>query len=755
MTGQSGSPDEGRGLPAPEGEGPAVHRRVCPLCEAMCGIRVTVEGDRVLHVRPDPDNLWSEGHMCPKGTTLGALHHDPDRIRMPMIRGAAGWRDATWEEAFARVAELVAATRAARPDGRSACYFGNMMGKGYAASRYPMPFLATARLDQFYSSATVDTHPRLLVNHQLYGNMSKMPIPDIDRTDLMLIMGGNPAVSKGNFFCHNDIMGAVRALQERGGKLIVVDPIRTATADKADQWISIRPGTDAAMLLALIHVVFERGAERLGAMEGLVNGLDEVRALAARYSPERVSDFCGVPAETVRALAVTLIAADRAALYGRLGLCNQEFGTLSTWAMDVLIAITGNLDRIGGTLWATEIAKHSGLSPSFPPDAPITTRHTRVRGAPEILGQYPASCLAEEIDTPGEGQVTIFVTLGANPARSAPNSALLERGLSKIPCMISFDNYLNETTRHAHVLLPGVSLLEQPHWDVFGWPYALKIGGHYSPATFATEPGRPDDWEVILRLAAILGGQPHADIGEIDDGCFADMCRLRGIDPATALAASPSRGPERMLDLAIRSGPFGDGYGTRDGLTLRDFQAQPDGILLGRAEPQGAAALKTVSGKVEIASPYILADIGRLDAAMSRTVPEFLLIGRRHLRSLNSWLHNVEILMKGKERCTLLIHPDDAARVGIGEGDPVEIASASGRLSAPAEISETIRPGLVSLPHGWGHEGAGLRMQVASRHKGVNTNVLTPGDMMDAPSGNAVLNGIPVTIRPAAMAHAD
>jgi anaerobic selenocysteine-containing dehydrogenase len=356
------------------------------------------------------------------------------------------------------------------------------------------------------------------------------------------------------------------------------------------------------------------------------------------------------------------------------------------------------------------------------------------------------SCLAEEIATPGPGQITIFVTLAANPALSAPHSKLLAQALSKIECMVSFDSYLNETTCHAHVILPALSLLEQPHWDVFGWPYALASGGHYSATTFEPEAGRPQDWEVMLRLAAILGGDPQADIGALDDSFFSAMCRQRGMEPAAALAACPERGPERMVELAIRSGPFGDGFGAHSGVCLRDFKQAPGGLILGQAGPQGAAALSTPSGKMELAPAYILADVARLETAMARALPELMLVSRRHLSSLNSWMHNVEILMKGKERCTLLIHPDDAQRLGIGDGDVVTVRSTAGEVSVAAEICDAVSLGIVSLPHGWGHDVQDTRMSVAKRHRGVNTNLLTPGTM-DEPSSNAVLNGIPVTVR--------
>jgi anaerobic selenocysteine-containing dehydrogenase len=587
--------------------------------------------------------------------------------------------------------------------------------------------------------------------------MWKMPIPDIDRTDLFVILGGNPAASKGSIFAHRDVMGAIKALRARGGRVIVVDPVRTGTAQAADQWIPIRPGSDAALLLAVLQVLFAEGRVRLKQLEGRVNGIDELRAAALHYPPARVADFCGVAADVIVALAREISNAPRAAVYGRIGTCTQEFGTLASWLVDVVGALTGNLDGVGGTLWSTQVAPHLALAPPYPTDAPLLGKPNRVRGAHGILGQYPASCLAEEIDTPGPGQVHGLVTLGSNPVLSAPGSARLDAAPPRLECMVSVDMYRNETTRHAHVILPALSPLEQPHWDVWAWPFSLTIGGHYSPTLFAPdgEGGeRPEEWRALARLAAIVGGNPRADLDAMDDDYFGAMCDQTGTDRALAFAALPQRGAHRILELCIRTGPFGDRFGAQpDGLTLQHFRDQPDGIVLGAAGPQGAAAIKTPSGRIELAPPHVLADLPRLEQAMAAhaaAAPELVLVSRRHLRSLNSWLHNVEGLVTGKARCTLQIHPHDAQRLGVAAGDLVAVASASGALQVAAEVTADIRPGVVSLPHGWGHGAQGTRTSVSAQHAGVNTNLLSPAAMVDAASGNAVLNGIPVRVTPVA-----
>lgn len=724
----------------------SVHRRVCPLCEGMCGISLTVKGDQVLNIRPDHDNVWSQGHVCPKGTQLGALHHDPDRLTRPMIRDGDDWREAGWEEAFAHIEKLVAAVRTKYGSDAFGFFGGNMSGKGFASARYMMLLLKQARFARTFSSSSVDQLPKNVSCQLMYGDMWKIPIPDVDHTDLMVVMGGNPAASKGSIFSHRDVMAALRALRERGGKVIVIDPVRTKTAQNADQWLPIRPGADAALLLAVVQVLFAEDRVRLGHLDGLVNGVDEVRALAARFTPERVADFCGISAGEIRELARAISDAPRAAIYGRIGTCTQLFGTLASWLVDVVAILTGNLDRVGGSMWSTQVAPHLDLAPPYPSDAPVVSPPIRVRGVPGILGQYPASCLAEEIDTEGPGQLKGLLTLGSNPVLSTPGSQRLIEALPMLECMVSLDIYINETTCHAHVILPSPSLLEQPHWDVWAWPWCLTSGGHYSPATFVPND-RPEEWQVIARLGAIFGGNPDADVNALDDEFFTGMCHQTGIDPAMALKRYPERGPERILDLCIRTGPFGDRFGEKpDGLTLQHFKDEPNGILLGHATPQGAAAIRTPSGKIEMAHPHFLADVPRLEAALAEASEGLLLVSRRHLGSLNSWMHNIDKLVRGKDRCTLQMHPEDAAGAALADGDRVTVASASGEVEAHVEITTDIRQGIVCLPHGWGHRQPQSRLRVARAHPGTNINLLSPGPMVDEASGNAVLNGIPVTV---------
>ena len=725
---------------------PHSHRRTCPLCEGMCGLKIEVAGDRVVKIRPDPDNAFSRGHICPKGTTLGELHHDPDRLRQPMVRDGGRWREVSWAAAFERIETLAAQVRARHGPDAFAFYSGNMSKSGFDTSRYTALLVRQGHFAQRFSSSSVDQLPKNVSNFLMYGDMWKMPIPDIDHTELFVIFGGNPAASKGSIFSHRDVMGAIKALRARGGRVVVVDPVRTGTAQVADEWISIRPGGDAAMLLAMVHVLFAESRVRLMHLEGQVNGIDELRALVKAFAPERVVGFCGIKADTIRTLTRAISDAPCAAVYGRIGTCTQTFGTLASWLIDVVGALTGNLDSVGGTLWSNQVAPHLSLTPPFPVNGPLLSKPIRVRGVRGILGQYPASCLAEEIDTPGQGQVHGLVTMGSNPVLSAPGSARLDAALPLLDCMVSIDMYLNETTRHAHVILPALSPLEQPHWDVWSWPFSLTTGGHYSPTLFAPSD-RPPEWQVIARLGAIVGGNPQADLEAMDDAYFAAMCAQTGVAQEVAFAALPQRGGARVLDLCIRTGPFGDQFGRHPGgLSLQSFIDQPDGMVLGVAGPQGEAAIKTPTGRIELAPPHVLADLPRLEQAIAAVPPALVLVSRRHLRSLNSWMHNLDSLVSGKERCTLHIHPQDAAPLALTCGDWVEVSSESGVVQVQADITPDIRPGVVSLPHGWGHGAAGAQMGVAARHVGVNINLLSPGHLVDVASGNAVLNGIPVQI---------
>jgi anaerobic selenocysteine-containing dehydrogenase len=740
-----------------------VHLRTCPLCEAMCGLKVTVENGRVTRIAPDEDDVWSRGYICPKGAVLGDLHDDPDRLREPLVRDGDGWRTVGWAEAF-RVAERKLHAVLERHGKQAvATYIGNPTAHNFSLSRYVGPFLAFSGITQIYSAGTVDQWPKNLVCALMYGGMWTIPVPDLERTSYLLMLGANPAASQGSLLAAADVLGRLGAIRARGGKVLVVDPRRTATAAHADEWLPIRPGTDAALLLAISQVLFAEERVRLGRLADMVDGLDALRELVAPFTPEAVAESCAVPAQTIRRLARELSDSGQAAVYGRIGTCNQEFGTLASWLVEIVNILTGNLDRAGGSMFADPIAW--AMMSLRPPDQAagfeLGRWKSRVRGAPEVLGQFPVSCLAEEIAAPGPGQIRALITIAGNPVISAPDAGKLDAALPELECMISVDNYLNETTRHADVILPGLSALEQPHYDEMLWSWAVRNAGKYSAAIFPPPPGRPAEWQILLRLAALAAGQraDDVDVAQLDDLFFFGLAatvagdprsRIAGRDATEIAAASPGPGPERLLDFALRIGPHGDAYGANPGgLTLERLKLERHGIDKGGLEPRLPAVLQTNSGRIELTPAWITADLPRLRQRLQRRSDDLLLVSRRHLRSNNSWMHNVEKLVRGRDRCTLLIHPDDAERLGVIDGAPARIASEAGSIVVAAEVSDEMMPGVVSLPHGWGHDRNGARLSVAARHPGANSNLLAPGTLVDVPSGNAIVNGIPVHVTPA------
>ncbi|MCF2530319.1 molybdopterin oxidoreductase family protein [Yinghuangia soli] len=750
--------ETGSGAAADATGGTTVHHRTCHLCEAMCGLEIQVREGRVHKIKPNRDDVWSKGHICPKGTTLGALQEDPDRLRTPMIRTGDTWREATWDEAFAECERVMRPVLEEHGPEALTAFFGNPLAHNVALARYVGILVAMAKIHHIYSSGTVDQWPKNVSSLLMYGGMWTIPVPDLRRTeDLFVVMGANPQASQGSLLACPDIMGEIKRIRRGGGKVVVIDPRRTGTADAADEWLPIVPGTDAALLMAVVHVLFADDLVDLGPSAALIAGTDTLRELAADWTPESVAGACRIPAARIRELAHQIAAARSAVVYGRIGLCNQEFGTLASWLVDVVNILTGHFDTPGGLMfpkpvnWSVAtLTQHSKAADG----APFGRWHSRVRQAPEVLGQVPASCLAEEIDTEGEGRIRALVTIAGNPAVSAPGAARLRDALPKLDAMVSIDNWINETTRHANVILPGAGPLETPHFDDLMWNFAVGSAGKWSePVLPPADPDRPAEWQIVLRLAGILAGQKwdEVDVAALDDMWFGALVGLCGLDPAEVLPQYESGGPERIIDLSIRTGPWGDRYGrVEGGMTLSDFKAAPNGIDLGPMEPRVAEILHTESGFVELAPAYITADLPRLRAHVDRAADPsgLLLVSRRHLRSKNSWLHNVPALVGGTNKCTLLVHPDDAARAGLTDGEAAEVASQEGSIQVAVQITDEMMPGVVSMPHGWGHDEPGTRMATARAHAGVNSNVLAPGTFVDPVSGNAAVNGIPVTVTP-------
>ncbi|OMC21047.1 molybdopterin-dependent oxidoreductase [Mycobacterium colombiense] len=723
------------------------HLRTCPLCEAMCGLEIHVDGGHVTGIRGNRDDVWSRGHLCPKGTSLAALHDDPDRIRQPMIKVDGQWQEVSWDAAFRRCTELLTPVIDKYGIGAVTAYTGNPLAHSFSLARYAGILMGMSGMPVTYSPGTVDQWPKNLSSHLMYGLWWNFPVPDIERTDLLVIMGANPAASQGSLLAAPNVMGLIDGIRKRG-KVIVIDPVRTLTAARADEWLPIVPGTDAALLLAVAHTLFDEDLIKPGPH---VDGVDAMRRAVADWPPERVSAVTGIGEDRIRRLARELAGTEKSVVYGRIGLCNQEFGSLASWLVDAVNILTGHFDTPGGAMfpkpaaWSITTQPLPGLEDGA---AEFGRWHTRVRGAKEVLGQAPVSCMAEEIATPGDGQLKALITVAGNPVLSTPAGDKLDEVLPMLEAMISVDLWLNETTRHADVILPGLSPLEQPHHDDLILLFAVHSIANYSAPVF--DPGdRPHEWEILIRLTGLCTGTPaeDVDVAAIDDGFFDYLAFTQGLDGGQIRKLYDHGGPERMLDLTLRTGPFGDQYGKNPGgLTLDLLKANPNGIDFGPMVPQLPDILGTADKKVRLAPQYLLDDLPRLAARMERPAEPLVLVSRRHLRSNNTWLHNVPALMKGKDRCTLLIHPDDAARCGVTDNDIVTVKSEAGEIKVPIEVTESIKPGVVSMPHGWGHGKPGTRMSVANSSPGANTNVLSPPTFVDEPSGNGVLNGIPVTI---------
>jgi len=736
----------------------STHYRTCPLCEATCGLAIEVEGDRVVRVRGDKKDSFSRGFICPKGATLGELHHDPDRLRTPLVRRNGVLEEASWDEAFAAIE---AGLRGVLEDhGRESLgvLLGNPITHHLAPSLYLGPLVRACATRNLYSASTVDQMPQHVVSGLLWGEANAFPIPDIDRTDHLLMLGANPMASNGSLMTAPDFPGRLKDLSKRGGRLVVVDPRRTETAARADEHLFIKPGTDVFWLAALVRTLFEEQLVEIGRLEPFVQGVETIRELVAPFTPEAVASICGMDAATTRRQARELAAAPAAAVYGRMGNHTVEFGTATAWMTALLNLLTGNFDRPGGVMSSAPIASH--MNDGEPGGRGYRTGRwkSRVSAHPEVNGEFPAASLAEEMETEGKGQIRAALTVATNPVRSYPNSERLDQAFQKLDFYVAFDIYVNETTRHADVILPPPSTLEEEAYELTFMVNAIRSFGKFGKPVF--ERQGPSEADILARLALVLRGEGatadpailHAEvlneaIGRVLKSLKEQVSSLTHEEIEAALEGlSPV---EQLLDLKLRTGWQGDLFGRRpDGVSLAKLEEHQHGLDFGPMVERYPARLKTESGRFELASPDLVADWARVRARLESPTDQdgLLLIGRRQLRSNNSWMHNVERLVKGRLRCTLLMHPEDAARRGLENGSLSDVRSRAGSLCVEVETSEAMMPGVVSLPHGWGHDPEGIRMDVAAQHAGVGSNILTDDRVIDTASGNAVLNGIPVEV---------
>ncbi len=746
-----------------------IAHRTCPLCEAGCGLEIELEpsddgGERVKRIRGDRDDVFSAGYICPKGTTLGHLHDDPDWLRRPVVKRDGEFVEVDWAEAFATIEAGLLPILDEHGRDAGGIYLGNPGAHSLAPLLYNRSLIKALGSRNRFSAATVDQRPKEMSAGMMFGSVT-VPVPDLDRTDFIVLLGANPYASNGSLCTAPDFPGRLERIRERDGRVVVVDPRRSETAEHADQHIALRPGTDAHLLAAIANILLVDDLAAPGRLAEHTNGLDDLTTALAPYTAESVAPVCGIDADVIRRLAHDLAETPTAAVYGRMGTCTQEFGTLASWLVDVVNLLTGNLDRIGGALFSkgaagqpsTKGAPGSGRGMSF------GRVESRVAGRAEAMGEFPVSAFAEEIETPGEGRVRALVTVGGNPVSSNPNAERLDAALASLEFMVAIDPYINETTRHADVILPPPSPLQKSHYDLALLNFAVRNVANYSSAVLPLGDGQLSEGEIILRLAGLLSGTGiDSDVEAVNTDIARAMLASAARDEHGPVAGrdvdemlemtTDHDGPERLLDIVLRTGPYGDGFGADpDGLTLAELEANPHGIDLGALMPDRIPGLlRTSSGKIEAFPEPLRDDLPRLTESLDRDWDEtIVLIGRRHVRSNNSWMHNIKTLTKGRNRCTVQVHPDDADRLGLTDGAAATVTSRVGEVAIDVEITDGIRPGVVSIPHGFGQNLPGVQLRVAQEYGGVNTNVLTDDEFYDPVSGNIALNGVPVTVVPA------
>jgi anaerobic selenocysteine-containing dehydrogenase len=724
----------------------APHYRNCNLCEAICGIEISVDADRQLTIRGDKNDPFSRGYICPKAAALQDFHFDGDRLRHPVRRTTTGWQRINWDDAFAEVAKNLKRINQTYGKNSTATYLGNPTVHNYGAMLFAPGFLRSLHTRNRFSATSVDQLAHHLAAYFMFGHQLVLPIPDVDRTNLFLMLGANPAVSNGSMMTAPGMSTRLQALRQRGGKVILIDPRRNETARLVDQHLYIRPGTDVFLLLALLHVIFAEQLTHLDRLAAFTAGVDAVAKAVAEFSPEQAASVTGIAADEIRRLAREFAAAESAVCYGRIGVSTQEFGGVCQWLINVLNIVTGNLDRPGGAMFTLPAFDPVTAPESLASRGSYARWHSRVRKLPEFGGELPVVALAEEILTAGPGQVKALVTLAGNPVLSTPNGRELDRALETLDFMVSIDPYINETTRHAHIILPPTSPFERGHYDLAFHLLAVRNIAKFSPVLFARDNDALHDWEILVELQTRI--QHDGPRGNL----YGAMKRklIRGFF-----------GPERLLDLGLRFGPYGAKLNPfAKGLTLKRVKASLHGIDLGPLRPCLPGRLRTDNRLINLAPDLFIQDLQRAKSKLADATVNIeanghlLLIGRRQLRSNNSWLHNSTRLVKGnpaKPACTILMHPVDAAARDLKSGQPALVKSRVGTITLPVEVSNEIMRGVVSIPHGWGHDREGNKMTVAQQHSGASINDLTDESRIDVISGTAAFNGTSVTVEAAGV----
>ena len=750
---------------------PQKHLRTCNLCEAMCGIEITHDQGHILSIKGDPKDPLSKGHICPKAVALQDLHEDPDRLKYPMLKTPDGWEQISWENAFNEVASRLRNIQAKHGQNAVGIYLGNPTIHNMGSMLTLMPFLSALGTANRFSATSVDQLAPMLVAMKMFGNQLLLPVPDIDRTDLMVCLGANPMASNGSLMTAPGFKDRIKALKERGGRFIVIDPRRTESAELADEHHFIRPGTDALLLMAMLHTLFRQDLIDTGRLTNHLQGLNIVKNMVVGFTPQKVARVTGIKAQAIRQLAIQFAKSPSACFYGRMGASTQEFGTLTNWLITVLNTLTGNLDEPGGVMFTRPAVDLPGLAEVAGQTGSFNSKKSRVRKYPEFGGEFPASTLADEILTNGKGQIKALVTSAGNPVLSLPNGRKVDKALQQLDFMVSIDFYLNETTRHADIILPPTGPLEHGHYDLVLNMVTVRNTAKYSPPLYKPMPDTRHDWEIFNELTRRL--QSHSPIKwAASEAQYLTIKKL---------------GDEGMLNLALKAGPYGSqpeafsdvqsrmarfvyrrfpasrvsrlldvspySRHTREGtsgLSLKKLLQHPHGIDLGPLEPCFPERLATPGKSINLVPKLFMKDILRLQKRLEKKAKQapdsFALIGRRDVRSNNSWMHNSQRLVKGKNRCNALINSEDANRLGIKDGDTIIVSSRVGEIELPAQLTENIMPGVISIPHGWGHSRPGSQLSIAGKNAGVSINDITDDYSIDAVTGVAAFSGQQVTV---------
>lgn len=708
-----------------------VFYRTCNLCEAMCGMTVTVDGGRVTSIAGDPEDVLSKGHICPKGPAMKELLEDPDRVRRPLRRTRSGsFEPTSWDSAISESAERIAAIQKEHGADAFGSFWGNPLAHNHGAVLMTQVFNKVLGSRNKYDSNSVDANPKLFACERLFGDMAALTVPDIDRTDYFLMIGANPLASNGSVMSLGDVRGRIKGIRERGGTLVVVDPRFTETAKVASKHLPIRPGTDAALLLGMLHVLFSKGMIDEDAVSAVATGLAELRAAVTPFSPERAARATGIEAGVIADLAMSFASSKAAVAYGRCGVCHGAQSGAASWLIEVLNVVTGNFDRPGGMMIPTPAIDLSLVARLLGVGGAGRFR-SRVRGLPEVGSMLPAATLADEIETPGKGQIRGLITLAGNPVLGLPNGERLSRALEGLDFMVSVDPYVNETTRHAHLVLPPRPALARGHYDLILHAVAVRNTAKWSEPVVAPEPDSRDDWQILqalcLALARARGGA---------QGAIASLLQRWG-----------EISSEQAIDMLLRMGPYGDKFiPFGPGLSLEKLRKAVHGVDLGPLQPGRERHVRKPGGKVDLAAPDVLADLRRVSADLDRPAEGLLLIGRRHLRSNNSWMHNCPSLVKGPDRSALFVHPSDAEARGLEDGALAKVQSRVGQVTARVRVTDEMMLGVVSLPHGFGHEVAKDTLHVAGAVPGPSMNALTDDAIVDPLTGSGVLTGVSVRV---------